>query len=177
MLFALTCPERISSLARLDLRYERSHPEGATFSLTLPRKTGVSDKAADAFFAYFKQNSLLCPVECLRHFLKVTRNLRPAVSSSEPKYLLISFIRPQKPVTSTTLGRWLRSVMQNAGIDSQMFKAHSVRGASNTAAANAFIPVTIMSMDDWSSPSTFKTFYYKPTLNTEYAAGVLSSTV
>ena len=44
-----------------------------------------------------------------------------------------------------------------------MFQYHSVRGASTTAAAKAFVPLsTIMSMADWCSPSTFRTFYYKP---------------
>jgi len=66
--------------------------------------------------------------------------------------------------------------MKAAGIDSQMFKAHSVRGTSTTAAANTFFPLsTIMSMADWSSPSTFRTFYHKPLFNSEYASGVLSS--
>ena len=109
--------------------------------------------------------------------LKLTRNLRPVVPSSKPDKLFIFFIRPHKPVTSTTLGRWLRSIMQNAGIDvSHIFKAHSVRSASTTAAANAFVPLSnIMSMADWSSPSTFRTFYYKPIRNTDFAVGVLSS--
>jgi len=66
--------------------------------------------------------------------------------------------------------------MSAAGIDSQIFKAHSVRGASTTAAANAFVPLsTIMSMADWSSASTFRTFYYKPLFNSDFATGVLSS--
>ena len=58
--------------------------------------------------------------------------------------------------------------------DSQIFKAHSVHGASTTAATNAFVPLsTIMSMADWSSASTFRTFYYKPLFNSDFATGVL----
>lgn len=47
-------------------------------------------------------------------------------------------IRPHKSVTSTTLGHWLTAFMKAAGIDSQIFIAHYVRGASMTAAA--FLP-------------------------------------
>ena len=66
--------------------------------------------------------------------------------------------------------------MSAAGIDSQIFKAHSVRGACTSAAANAFVPLsTIMSMADWSSPSTFRTFYYKPLCCSDLATGALSS--
>jgi len=66
--------------------------------------------------------------------------------------------------------------MSAAGIDSQIFKAHSVGGASMTGAVNAFVPLsTIMSMADWSSASTFRTFYYKPLFNSDFATGFLSS--
>lgn len=175
-LFALTCPERISALASLDLRHCSVLPEGVTFKLTVPRKTGSADKPAEAFFARFDKVKKLCPVECLRQYLKLSRKVRPVIPSSLPDRLFISFIRPHKPVTSTTLGRWLRTFMSAAGIDSQIFKAHSVRGASTTAAANAFVPLsTIMSMADWSSASTFRTFYYKPLFNSDFATGVLSS--
>ena len=175
-LFALTCPERISALATLDLRHCSIHPEGVSFKLTTPRKSGSADKLAEAFFARFDQDKRLCSVECLRQYLKSTRDIRPVIPSSQPDRLFISFIRPHKPVTSTTLGRWLRNFMKAAGIDSKIFKAHSVRGASTTAAANAFVPLsTIMAMADWSSSSTFRTFYYKPLFNSDFATGVLSS--
>ena len=175
-LFALTCPERISALASLDLRHCHVLPEGVSFALTVPRKTGSSDKPAEAFFACFDQDKKLCPVECFRQYLKLSRDVRPVIPCSLPDKLFISFRRPHKPVTSTTLGRWLRTFMSAAGIDSQIFKAHSVRGASTTAAANAFVPLsTIMSMADWSSASTFRTFYYKPLFNSAFAAGVLSA--
>jgi len=56
--------------------------------------------------------------------------------------------------------------MSAAGIDSQVFKAHSVRGASTAAAANAFVPLsTIMSKADWSSASIFKHFTINPCLH------------
>ena len=64
--------------------------------------------------------------------------------------------------------------MKAAGTDSQIFKAHPVRGASMTAAA--FLPFsTIMAVADWSSLSTFSTFYYKPLFNSDFAMGALSS--
>ena len=42
-LFALTCPERISALASLDLGHCNVLPEGVSFTLTVPRKTGSAD--------------------------------------------------------------------------------------------------------------------------------------
>lgn len=48
LLFALACPERTASLAKLDLRYCRVIPEGVVFSLTSPRKRGNPNKLAQA---------------------------------------------------------------------------------------------------------------------------------
>ena len=174
-LFAITCPEKISAFASLDLRHSSILSQGVSFKLTVPRKTGTLDKPAEAFFACFDQDRKLCPVECFRYYLKLSRNVRPVIPFSLPDKLFISFIRPHKPVTAKTLGGWLRTFTSAAGIDSHVFKAHSVRGASTTPAANAFVPLsTIMSMADWSSALTFRTFYYKPLFNSDFASGVLS---
>ena len=125
-LFSLTCPQRISALTSLDLRYCSVLPEGVSFKLTVPRKTGSANKPADAFLPALNQDKKLCPVECFRQYLKISRNVRPVILSSLPDKLFSSFKRPHKPVTATTLGRWLRTFMSAAGIDSHIFKAHCV---------------------------------------------------
>ena len=136
----------------LDLRHYNFHTKGVSFTPKVPRKTGSADKPAEVFFACFDQEKKLCTVKCFRQCLKLSRNVRPVIPSSLPDKLFISFRRPYKPVTCTTLGRWLRTFMSTAEIDSQIFKAHSVLGVSTTAAGSAFVPLsTIMSMSDWSS--------------------------
>ena len=45
------------------------------------------------------------------------------------------FVKPHKPVSTNSLARWIKSVLSNAGIDTSVFKAHSVRGASVTNAS------------------------------------------
>jgi len=60
--------------------------------------------------------------------------------------------------------------MEKAGIDTTIFKAHLVRGASNTAAAEkGVLMADILQTADWSRDSTFKRFYYRPTSNNGYA--------
>ena len=174
MLFALSCPERASSLAKLDLRHCRVAPEGVSFTLVSPRKRGSPDQLPQAFFASFPHNERLCPVGTLRHYLKATRNLRPVFPSSKPDPLFVSYVKPHHPITAPTLSRWLRMVLKNAGIDTDIFKAHSVRGASTTAAVNSNVPLDdVMKMADWSRVSTFQKFYYKPIFKANYAHSVL----
>ena len=175
MLFALSCPERVSSLSRLDLRFCRLLPEGISFTLTTPRKRGSPDEIATAFFASFPSNKKLCPKSTLQHYLQRTKKYRTIIPPSEPDLVFVSYVKPHKPITSSTLSRWLRETIKEAGINTDIFKAHSVRGASTTAAANKNVPLKdILTMADWSSASTFQKFYYKPVFKANYGQAVLS---
>ena len=174
MLLSLTCPERVSALTKLDLRHCHILPEGVEFMLSSPRKRGKADQLPKAFFARFPSNSKLCPVETLRCYLKATRTIRPTLPSSKPDPLFISYVKPHKPISAPSLARWLRSLLKASGVNSDVFKAHSVRGASTTAAANSNVPLSeILKMADWSSPSTFQKFYYKPVHSSNFAHAVL----
>ena len=141
LLFALSCPERVFSFSKLDLQYCRVAPAGISFTLTTARKRGSLDQLPQAFLAFYPHNKRLCPVDTLRHYLKATREVRPVFPSSKPDPLLISFFKPHKPISLPTLSRWLRTGLTNAGIDTEVFKVHSVRGASTTAAMNSNVPL------------------------------------
>ena len=77
--------------------------------------------------------------------------------------MFISHVKPRRPVTRATISRWILSVIKKAGIETTIFNAHSVRGASTTAAANGLVPLQeILDIADWSKAATFRQFYYKP---------------
>jgi hypothetical protein len=64
----------------------------------------------------------------------------------------------------------LCDVIQEAEIDSLIFKAHSTGAASTSAAAkNNLLLGDILKMGDWTSPSTFQRFYYTPVVDVSYA--------
>ena len=160
--------------AKLDLQHYRVAPEGVSFTLVSLRKRGSPDQLPWAFFASFPHNERLCQVDTLRHYLKATRNLRPVFLSSKPDPLFVPYVKPNNPITAPTLSRWLRMVLKNAGIDTDIFQAHSVRGASKTAAVNRNIPLDdVMKMADLSRVSTFQKFCYKPIFKANYVHSVL----
>ena len=168
--FSLTCPERVSARTKLDLRHCHILPEGVEFMLSSFRKRGVADQLPKAFFARFPSNSNLCPVETLRCYLKATSTIGPAIPSSNSDPLFISYGKSHKPISAPSLTRWLRSLLKAFGVNSDIFKAHSVRGASTTAAANSSVPLSeMLKMAEWSSPSTFQKFYYKPVHSSNFA--------
>ena len=73
-------------------------------------------------------------------------------------------IKPHRAVGSSTIARWLKSTLEAAGVDTSIFSAHSVRGASSSKAANMGNTTNeILRAADWSSESVFQKFYHKPT--------------
>ena len=163
MLMALTRPSRSADLSGLNLDQKRYSPEGVTFTPTkLAKQSRQTKKVTQFFFPSFPAKVSLCPVATLRAYEERTRERREGKGHSQ---LFISLIKPYNPVSSSTISRWLKSVLTKAGIDTSIFKAHSVRGASTSAAASAGVTTNdILNAVDWSSDSesVFQRFYYKP---------------
>ena len=174
-LLALTSPERSSDLKLLDLRFMRILPEGVEFKL--PGLTKTSSEVSSVFFAKYVDCDDLCVLRCLQcYILRTSSTFRPLPDPETPSQLLISYHRPHGPVKSCSIARWIKSVLDSAGIDKGIFKAHSTRSASTTKARSKGVPLDkVVKMADWSGTSTFKRFYYRPTFNDAYARAVLSS--
>ena len=51
--------------------------------------------------------------------------------------LLISYTKLHKPVTNSNVARWIRSTLQDAGIEVRLFSAHSSRTVSTSYSVNA----------------------------------------
>ena len=172
-LLALTRPTRSSDLTSLDLQFRRYSPEGVVLKPTkLAKQSRPEKEIADIFFPIFPHNLRLCPVHTLRAYEAATKSIRNANKESK---LLIATIKPHKAVTSSTIARWLRTIMGKAGVDTTIFKAHSVRSASVSTAANAGVTTAdILKAADWSNQSVFQRFYYKPQQDSSFGRAVLS---
>ena len=55
--------------------------------------------------------------------------------------MLVSYQKPYKEVSHDTISRWIRIVMQLSGLDLTVFKAHSTRAPSTSAAKRAQVPI------------------------------------
>ena len=81
---------------------------------------------------------------------------------SHESKLFIAMVKPHKAATSSTIARWLRTMLEQAGIDLLSFGARSTRGASASAAARGGITTEdILKAANWSSESVFQKFYHK----------------
>lgn len=151
MLLCLSACRRSSDAKALDLAGRVFTPQGVSFNITSRTKT--MSRCVD--YHAFPNNPKLCVVQCLKAYEECTRSFRTA----DVAQLLIALQKPHKPVTAATIARWLKDVMREAGIDTQRFGAHSIRGsmASKTFMLGSTVQ-DIMHSADWSSESTFKQF-------------------
>ena len=121
-----------------DLKVARQRPH---FVITLP---SLSDKDP------------LQTIEILQLYLEKTRLFR----LDKHYKLFLSWRPPHKPVTTDTLARWIREVMQAAGINIKAFGVHSVRGASASFALNQNASIdSVLQAGDWSCLQTFNKHY------------------
>lgn len=99
----------------------------------------------------------LCCVTVLYEYLNRTKRLRGNITD-----LFISFIKPHKSVSRSTISRWLKTVMIKSGIDVSKYTVHSIRAASSSKAKTCAVPIeNIMSAVGWTSEKTFAKFYDK----------------
>lgn len=65
-------------------------------------------------------------------------------------------------------------MLAEEGVPTDVFKAHSVRAASSSAAKNKGVSMAdIMQAVGWNRSSTFEKFYYKPIEQTAFTKAVL----
>ena len=68
----------------------------------------------------------------------------------------LSVWKPQGPVKPATLGHWLKNVMRTAETDTNVFSAHSTRGAVTSKAKLAGVSTgDILKAANWSTTSMF----------------------
>ena len=109
-------------------------------------------------FKAYAPDRRLCIYTYLQKYLAVTKSLR----GDETK-LLISFNTPYQAVSRDTIRRWIKQVLSNSGIDTNVFSAHSTRSASVSAANSKGVPLDkILLAGGRSHASTFSKYYNKP---------------
>ena len=115
----------------------------------------------------------LCVVTVAKEYLKRRQNL----TSSSVHQLFLAYQKPHNAVSKSSISRWVKEVMKEAGLDVTIFTPHSVRAASTSAALRANLPIdTILSTAGWSKENTFRRYYNKPVVRPDFGTAVLKLT-
>ena len=114
----------------------------------------------------FPDNPAICPVWSLRDYMAQTDTLRNANAHS----IFVALTKPHKSVCAQTLACWIKDLMGRAGIDTSVFKQHSMRSASASwhGTAKALSAKQICKTAQWSGlTTTYEKFYRCIVLQTE----------
>ena len=93
------------------------------------------------------------------------------------KQLFLSH-RTGKPVLRASISRWIREVMDLAGIDTSTFAPHSTRGASiSEATRRGASSSQIISQGNWSNLGTYQRFYNREVHDTPVGEMILQASL
>lgn len=161
MLLALCSSQRLQGLKALSLDSACLDENKCVFYFDVLLKTSRPGKHAHPLeISRYNADIELCPVSHLLKYIQMTKSLRGDI-----KQLLISYVKPYGAVTTDTISRWLKVVMTQAGIDTNIFKAHSTRSASSSKAITTGAPIdVILSKVGWTKENTFRKFYSRSTI-------------
>ena len=154
ILLCLTTGQRGQTIHKFDINYIQD--------LGVRYRISVHEKLKQT-----KPGRHLEPIELLAFpedkELCVGQHLREYIHRTDPQLLLLSYVKPFKPVARDTVSRWVKQGLQSAGIDTTKYSAHSCRAActSNVKVKGLNI-AEIMKSAGWSTESTFARFYEKP---------------
>jgi site-specific recombinase XerD len=103
----------------------------------------------------------------LWYFIEKTRALRSHLGTDHTLFLGNIEDEVQANIISVsqvTVANWVKKLLAGAGIDTSIYKAHSLRSASSTYAVQQGISIQEVKKDaHWSlSSDTFEQYYYRP---------------
>jgi integrase len=120
ILLLLLSGERIQTIRSLTIKDIVLSEETCVFYISALLKTSKPGrhKCCIEFRAFHEET--ICIVRALKKYLDATSNLR----NDPDGQLLISVVKPHKPVSKDTIPRWVKSIMSKAGVDVKTFKPH-----------------------------------------------------
>ena len=159
-LLGLCAIKRSGELSALSTKWISFFGDKTICAFGIKGKTSAPGKVASPItFHSFPENDKVCPVKCLGDYILRTRAFRLANNTHG---VFLSVNKPHKPITRARLTKWVLKMLHVSGIDTNLFKAHSMRSASSSKVANLGLPLKdILENGNWSGDSTWQKFYHK----------------
>lgn len=158
-LLALATAQRVQTLSLLKVQNVIKADDKICISITDIIKTSRPGAEQPLIvLPYFRAQPELCVASTLYFYLSKTQDLRTS------DRILISFQKPYKPVGPQSISRWVKTVLERAGIDTSVFSAHSTRHATTSFALRQGVDINaIRKAAGWSDSSrVFNQFYNRP---------------
>ena len=125
MLLSLVTAQRGQYIHLLDVSRMTLTGNSCSFQLLEHTKTSRPGHCGPQIsFSEFTPDVDICHIRTLAEYLERTKDKR--LDHTQP---LISYVRPFRPVSRDTISRWLKMVLDKAGINTSIFKPHRTRAA------------------------------------------------
>ena len=161
-LVAVTSSDRAQTLNSIDIEHSSLTEDAILFPIFTLLKGSKRNRPIRVVKCHKFSDPSLNVADYVAAYLNRTLQFRlRAVSLGlpKPRSLFLSY-HTGKPVRTSTLSRYILTTMQLAGIDTQVFKAHSARGIfPSLMKRKGASASTIMQQGDWRNCSTFERFY------------------
>lgn len=112
----------------------------------------------------------VCPVLTVNEYKSRTSELR------NDNMFFVSYTKPHKSLTSQSISRWLKELLEMSGVDTTMYKGHSFRHASTSSAFEKGVSIdVIFASAGWSTRSKVFANFYKCKIDNreDYAKKIL----
>ncbi len=169
MLVALATAQRVQTLRLLNLLNVTITASAVAFMIDERLKQTLGDRETPLIYLPRIKDGKVCVWACILAYIVRTRKIRRHSS------LFLISKPPHTPAAGATLSRWIRTVLQCAGINSVLYKAHSTRSAA-ASKARKFVPLDkVLAAADWKGATVFEKYYCRTVSDRgDFAAAVWS---
>lgn len=160
-LLALATGQRIQTLSLIRCANIQELDSGLKiFIPDLIKTSGPYKKQPSLNLPYFRDDPKLCVATTIKKYLNITMDLRQDNCDN----LFLTYKRPHGSASKQSLSRWVKNTLKAAGVNTNIFKSHSTRHASTSAALRRGVSVDVIKNSaGWSKDSsTFAKFYNRP---------------
>ena len=171
-LLCILSGQRCQTIHHLRIDHMEQTEDKCTFFIVdKVKQSRVGQHVKPLVFVAYPKETTLCVVTHIREYISRTASIRKC------QQLLISYVKPNGPVSKDTISRWCKAVLEAAGVDISKFKGHSTRAASTSHLAERNFKIQdIISSAGWSNETVFQRFYNKPaTSNFNLGKAILNS--
>lgn len=115
---------------------------------------------------FFPHKEQICPAKTLSAYIELTKSFR---NHPRTDRLILTTKKPFHNASASTISRWIKQILSDSGVDTNVYSAHSTRHASTSAAKRKGVSIEIIKQTaGWSGNSlTFARFYNRPITNDE----------
>ena len=157
-LLCLSSGQRGQTVKELNIKDMVLEKGKCAFFIKRPIKTTKSGfHQSPIGFPEYAWNRKICIVTTITHYLEIKKDLRIT------DQLIISYNKPHKAVTRSSISRWCKVMLGKAGIDNENYSSHSTRSSFTCKVKIKGLSLSELSKAvRWKQTSTFRHFYDKP---------------